>query len=374
MPTYIDLTATSDSDSASSGVSRRAFVGGMAALAAALGLGGIQNSALAADSSDADASGASDAASSAAAEEDTFPITIKHAFGETVIESKPERVATIAWGNQDAVLALGIVPVGFSAANYGIVEGETMFPWTEEAIEELGGTDVVTFDDTDGVDLEAVNDTKPDIILTPYSGITEDDYNNLTEIAPVVAYPEVAWSTMWRDVVSIEAQALGMSAAGEEIIAKVEQTIADKQAEYPILEGKTGLFTYFDGSNLGSFYVYLLADPRADYLVDLGLAFPESVATLTEGETSFAATISAEQVDVLTDVDVIITYGTEELLEQMQADALIGTIPAIAAGSVVLLDGTTHLAGSSTPTCLSIPATIDEYVGLIVEALEKAEA
>lgn len=30
-----------------------------------------------------------------------WPLTIKHAFGETVIESKPERICTLGWGNQD---------------------------------------------------------------------------------------------------------------------------------------------------------------------------------------------------------------------------------------------------------------------------------
>ena len=50
-----------------------------------------------------------------------YPITMKHAFGETIIESKPERIATVGWGNQDTPLALGVVPVGVSAANYGKV-------------------------------------------------------------------------------------------------------------------------------------------------------------------------------------------------------------------------------------------------------------
>ena len=48
-------------------------------------------------------------------EEVTYPITIEHAFGETVIESKPERIATIGWENQDTPLALGVAPVGVSA-------------------------------------------------------------------------------------------------------------------------------------------------------------------------------------------------------------------------------------------------------------------
>ena len=46
------------------------------------------------------------------------------------------------------------------------------------------------FDETDGIDFEAVADTEPDVILAGYSGLTQEDYDTLSEIAPVVAYPE----------------------------------------------------------------------------------------------------------------------------------------------------------------------------------------
>ena len=70
-------------------------------------------------------------------EEVTYPITIEHAFGETVIESKQERIATVGWGNQDTPLALGIVPVGVSAANYGLVTDHKLHLWTDEAFADL---------------------------------------------------------------------------------------------------------------------------------------------------------------------------------------------------------------------------------------------
>ena len=59
-----------------------------------------------------------------AAEADTFPVAIEHAFGSTTIARKPERVATVAWANHEVPLALGIVPVGFAAANFGDDDGD----------------------------------------------------------------------------------------------------------------------------------------------------------------------------------------------------------------------------------------------------------
>lgn len=37
----------------------------------------------------------------------TYPIVIKHAFGTTTIEKKPERIVTVAWANHEVPLALG---------------------------------------------------------------------------------------------------------------------------------------------------------------------------------------------------------------------------------------------------------------------------
>ena len=70
--------------------------------------------------SETEAASAEESTASGADEETEYPITIQHAYGETVIESKPERIATVGWENQDTPLALGIAPVGVSAANYGL--------------------------------------------------------------------------------------------------------------------------------------------------------------------------------------------------------------------------------------------------------------
>lgn len=303
----------------------------------------------------------------------TYPITIKHVYGETVIEKEPKNIATISWTNQDVPLALGFVPVGVSKANYGKTDENGLLPWTADKYKELGVENPVTFDDIDGLDYEAISNSNPDVILAAYSGITQEEYDLLSKIAPVVAYPTLAWQTYWRDQIAINATAMGKKDEGDKLVSELDNLIAEKTAEYPSIEGKKVAFCYFSPTDLGKFYIYTSTDPRAAYLIDLGLVEADSVKKLAEGSNSFAIEISSENIDKLTDVDVIVAYGNDELLNQLQADALLGTVPAIKNGAVALIEDGSELSASCTPSALSIPATIDEYLKIIGEAADKVQ-
>lgn len=297
-----------------------------------------------------------------------YPLVITHAFGETVLESKPERIAAIGWENQDTPLALGVVPVGVSAANYGEVTEDLLHPWTSEAFEKLGEEDPVVFDDLDGLDYEGISDTEPDVILASYSGITQEEYELLSEIAPVIAYPDQPWQTYWREQTVLNAQGMGMKEEGEEKVREVEELIESKTAQYPQLKGTKTAFFWISPDDFSSFYVYLPADPRAAYLTDLGLSFPESVQKLADDTSEFSITISRENADQLNDVEMMVVYGDQNLLKELQADPLMSQIPAVRNGAVVLVDSTSSLAGACTPSVLSIPAEIDEYLSLLAQA------
>lgn len=178
---------------------------------------------------------------SASAGSGEFPITIEHAFGETIIEEKPENVATIAWSNQDVPLALGVAPVGFAAASWGVEDGSGMLEWTKAAVDELGAEPVL-FDETDGLDFDAIANTQPDVILAAYSGLTQEEYDTLSQIAPTIAYPEIPWSTTWREVIEVNSTAMGMQAEGEALVAELDELLASKRAEHPELEGLNAAF------------------------------------------------------------------------------------------------------------------------------------
>ncbi|MDR2360106.1 MAG: iron-siderophore ABC transporter substrate-binding protein [Oscillospiraceae bacterium] len=321
--------------------------------------------------------GEADAEDTSTSDKTEYPIVITHAFGETVITEKPERVATISWGNQDVPLALGVVPVGFSEANYGVIDGGKLLPWTKEKIAELGASesDYAIFADTDGHDFEAISAVNPDVILAASSGITQEEYDILSAIAPTVAYPSLPWQTLWRDQIIIDAEAMGMKAEGEALVAELDALLAATVAQYPQLSDKTAAFIYFSPTDLSTFSIYAPGDPRCAYLADLGLTIPPSIIDMASTSDSFYLQLSSENADILSDVDIILTWGSagdDDLVKALQSDPLLSLIPAIKNGAIVMLEEGPIAAGQ-TPTALSLPWCLDEYIGLIAEAAEKAE-
>ena len=300
------------------------------------------------------------------------PVTIEHALGTTTIESEPERVATVAWANHEVPLALGVVPVGMAAANFGDDDGDGLLPWVSERLEELDAEVPVLFDETDGIDFEAVADTEPDVILAGYSGLTQEDYDTLSEIAPVVAYPEGPWATSWRDMIEINSAGMGMAAEGEELVADLEQEIADTVGEHPQLAGKNAMFlTHVDTTDLSEVSYYTPYDTRAAFFEDLGLATPASVADASGDPDQFSGTISAEQIDTLDDVELIVTYGDQELVDALESDPLLSQMPAVQNGAIVLLPDT-PLGTAANPTPLAISWVLEDYVSMLAEAADKA--
>lgn len=300
-----------------------------------------------------------------------YPIVIKHALGETVIEEKPERVATIAWANHDVALALGVVPVGFSAANYGVQDESGMLPWTAEKLKELGEENPNIYQDTDGLDFEAISDSNPDVILAAYSGLTQEEYDTLSEIAPVVAYPETPWVITWRDQILFNAKGMGMEEEGKQLIADTEKLIQDKANEFPEIKGKKAAFGMFNATDLSKFYIYTPADPRGELLEELGMEYPESIKAQVQDESSFYIELSAENADALNDAEILIAYGDDNTLKALQADPILGKVPAIKNGTVLIIPDNTPLAAAGNPNPLSIQYTIDEYVSLISEVAKK---
>jgi len=308
---------------------------------------------------------------SAASADGAFPVTIEHAYGETTIDAQPERIATVAWANHEVPLALGVVPVGMSKATWGDDDGDGVLPWVEDQLNELGAETPVLFDETDGIDFEAVADTQPDVILAAYSGLTQEDYDTLSKIAPVVAYPDVAWGTSYEDMIRLNSTAIGLSDEGDQLIDDLHAKVQSALAAHPELADAKVLFSYIDPADFSQIGFYTSLDRRAGFLTGLGLPEPTVVAEESAGSDLFYLSVSSEEADRFDDVDVFVTYGDADgaIVSQLQADPLLAQIPAIANGDIAVLENSTPLAASANPSPLSIGWGIDEYFALLAGAL-----
>jgi iron complex transport system substrate-binding protein len=305
-------------------------------------------------------------------EQDRFPVEIKHALGTTMVAERPQRVATVAWANHEVPLALGVVPVGMAAANFGDDDGDGLLPWVAERLKELGAAAPRLYDEGDGIDFEAVAGTQPDVILAAYSGLSQSDYDTLSQIAPVVAYPQAPWSTDWREMIRFDSAGLGLAQEGETLIADIERKIATEVAKYPELKGKTAMFvTHLDANDLSIVNFYTTQDTRIRFFGDLGLSAPKSVVQASS-TGSFAGSISAEQIDLFDDVDILVTYGDRGLIEAMKANPLLAHMPAVKHDAIVML-GRDPIGTAANPTPLSITWVLPAYVAMLAEAARKTE-
>ncbi len=310
--------------------------------------------------------------SSVWASDTKFPIRIKHAFGTTVIHSKPERVATVAWGNHEVPLALGVVPVGFAAATFGDDDNDGVLPWVSAQLAKLNAKTPVLFDEGDGIDFEAVAATRPDVILAAHSGLSRSDYDTLSMIAPVVAYPTTPWTTSWRDMIRMNSAGMGMPNEGEELIETLEAEIQAKIAKYPELKGKSAMFiTHLDPTDLSVIRFYTSNDTRVAYFNDLGLHSPASVERIS-ATGKFSGESSIEQIDDFNDVDIFVSYGGKALLDPVNNNPLMSKMRAIHNGAIVML-GTSQLANAANPTPLSISWILDSYLEKLAAAARKAQ-
>lgn len=303
-----------------------------------------------------------------AATTDSFPITVSHAFGATVIESEPKRVVALGWGTPEAAIALGVVPVAVEEQVWTVGEGNHL-PWIEEAVATADAElpEILPNDFTTPA-YEQIIALQPDLILAHYSGYGREQYELLSDIAPTIAYPEQPWSTPWTDVIEITATALGRSAAGDQLLADLEGFFAEGAEAHPEFQGVT-VANVWDGDGVVS--VYTSADPRVSMMTDLGFEIADSVDALDtdDAPANFFYELSYEELDKL-EADLIVSYhSTAEEAEAFLAKPELQAIPAVANGQVAQVIGNEYISAVSPPNALSIPWGMPNLIDTLAEVL-----
>lgn len=303
-----------------------------------------------------------------------FPVTIKHALGKTTIPQKPERVVTLSWMNHDIVAALGVVPVGVPKTWGGDEEGFT--PWFRDQVEnELGAPMPEIVKETeDGPDYEQILALKPDVIIAVYSGLTEVQYERLSQIAPTVAYMDRPFTGgTWQEHTEVIGEALGEQDKATELIEQTEAKIKAEADKYANLVGTSFLYSLTFGEGSTEMAAYITEDARVSLLHEFGMVDSPALAPASEGlePDLWYTAISLEKLDTV-DADVVIawSYSPEETTYTLQHPIFTRWEP-IANGRYYIADDPTLGMATSGPDVLSIPWAIERgYIADISKAID----
>lgn len=308
-----------------------------------------------------DGDSAVDAASSTTVEDGAYPVSIAHAYGATEFTEQPKRVVTIGWSGQDAVLALGSVPVGMEKFSGDGIENDIL-PWDADVLD--GATPTLLTSNPE-VPFEQILALEPDAILAVYSGITEEDYRRLSDIAPTVAFPEERWETSLEDQTTMIGAALGRPARAQELLDGIDDYFAEQAEANPSFAGKTLTFGMRTDEGL---IVFCPNDTRVALLRRLGIESSAGViSACASGDSSVS--VPGEQVDTL-DADVVVLVDSDGTnLDKAMAFEPFARLTAVKEGRLIQQVGMDYAMAISAPTVLSIPYSFDTFIGQLDDAI-----
>lgn len=148
-------------------------------------------------------------------------VTVEHAMGKTEVPANPKRVVILTNEGTEALLELGVKPVG-------AVKSWTGDPWYPHIKDKM--KDVKVVGDEGQVNVETIASLKPDLIIGNKMR-HEKVYEQLKAIAPTVFSETLRGE--WKDNFKFYAKALNKEKEGQKVVADYESRIKD-------LKGKLG--------------------------------------------------------------------------------------------------------------------------------------
>jgi len=145
--------------------------------------------------------------------------TVEHAMGKTVVPGTPKRIVVLTNEGTEAVLSLGITPVG-------IVRAWGLDPNYQHLAEQL--KDVPLVGDENQPNLELIASLKPDLILGNKFR-QEKVYDQLSDIAPTVFSERLSGD--WKINYKVYAEALNLQEKGDANLAAFDKKASDLKAE-----------------------------------------------------------------------------------------------------------------------------------------------
>ncbi|PEL39772.1 ABC transporter substrate-binding protein [Bacillus wiedmannii] len=146
-------------------------------------------------------------------------ITVEHAMGKTEVPANPKRVVILTNEGTEALLELGVKPVG-------AVKSWTGDPWYPHIKDKM--KDVKVVGDEGQVNVETIASLKPDLIIGNKMR-HEKVYEQLKAIAPTVFSETLRGE--WKDNFKFYAKALNKEKEGQKVLTDYDTRMKDLKAK-----------------------------------------------------------------------------------------------------------------------------------------------
>lgn len=289
------------------------------------------------------------------------PRTVAHKYGTTQVPDAPQRIVTVGLVDHDAVLALGSVPVGLTAGEYSADQPHGVWPWAQD---KLGGATPEVLPDTE-INFERIAALQPDLILAIYSGLTQDEYDRLSQIAPTVAQSgdHADYETPWQDMTLSIGLALGKQEAAEQAIGAVDAKFAELRAAHPEFAGKVGAYGgYYEP---GKYYIEKQGSTRVEILTQLGFSYPTDL----QGD-GFYVDVSQEQASLFDRDAVLWELGDAEAQKEIEADPVYAQLDVHKQGRDLFVTDQTMAGALALISVLSLPYVVDLLAPQLAAAVD----
>lgn len=141
--------------------------------------------------------------------------TVEHAMGTTKLDKTPEKVVILTNEGTEALLSMGVTPVG-------AVQSWTGDPWYEHIAEDMKDVQVVGTESE--VNVEAIAALQPDLIIGNKMR-QEKIYDQLNDIAPTVFAETLRGD--WKENFELYAKALNKEEEGKKVLADYDSRIQE---------------------------------------------------------------------------------------------------------------------------------------------------
>ena len=261
-------------------------------------------------------------------------VTVTDVRGEVEIPANPKRLVDLS-GNSDILSILGYKVVG--TANSDAYD-YTKFPSYLE--ETLSGAKILGYSMQDTMDVEAVMNLNPDLIVI--STVQEKMYDALSEIAPTVMIQLEALN--WKDDVRALGKVFGKEDVANEWIANYEAKAKDAGDKIKAKYGDDTTYLSFLASG-GQFFVFDGAGFGDVLYKDMGLAKPEGMPE----QTNISLPVVTYEGLAAIKADYIFAIATDEDLAQLEANSIWNNLPAVKNGNVVILESSPYFNQGYSP-------------------------